>query len=133
MTRNSLETSTIWVILFGVILASGALGQAPPTPVITYGYQVFGTVADWTFTLADAIARRAGERPEGGLDNYDVNREHPDYECHAQSSTPGVCAWKGTGYNLSETADPSRVGPFTAALSMGLSETTATSTDFLDR
>jgi len=35
----------------------------------------------------------------GGLDDYDVNWEHPEYDCHAQSSTPGVCSWIGTGYN----------------------------------
>lgn len=41
----------------------------------------------------------AGQLPEGGLDDYDVNREHPEYDCHAQSSTPGVCSWVGVGYN----------------------------------
>ncbi len=41
----------------------------------------------------------AGQAPEGGLDDFDVNREHPEYDCHAQSATPGVCAWTSVGYN----------------------------------
>ena len=41
----------------------------------------------------------AGTVPEGGLDDYDVNQEHPEYDCHAQSTTPGVCSWVGTGFH----------------------------------
>jgi hypothetical protein len=41
----------------------------------------------------------SGQVPEGGLDDYDVNQEHPEYNCHAESSIPGVCSWLGGGYN----------------------------------
>ena len=34
----------------------------------------------------------------GGLDDYDVNEEHPEYDCHAQNSVQGICAWVGIGY-----------------------------------
>ena len=41
----------------------------------------------------------SGQVPEGGLDDYDVNQEHPEYACHSESSVPGICSWQGTGYN----------------------------------
>ena len=37
--------------------------------------------------------------PAGGLDDYDVNQEHPEYDCHDESTTPGVCAWQESGYH----------------------------------
>jgi hypothetical protein len=36
---------------------------------------------------------------DGGLDDYDVNQEHPDYNCHAQNSSQGICAWSGVIYH----------------------------------
>lgn len=221
--------SWLWVGSFLLVLAVAAhrpaSAQAPPTAVVTHGYQLTGTIPDWPFALADAIARRAadlggeegsvwvyqaatgdllpcqevwctangaaqtvivfdwaadsneagagfseaaaetlfaglvawsrgpqplvdlsrlhlighsrgavlnsevaerliaagfpapeqvttldphdegsafrdhGQAPEGGLDDYDVNREHPEYDCHSESPTPGVCSWVGTGYH----------------------------------
>ena len=35
----------------------------------------------------------------GGLDDYDVNEEHPEYDCHAQNAIQGICAWAGVGYH----------------------------------
>jgi hypothetical protein len=48
---------------------------------------------------AGSAFQQHGQAPAGGLDDYDVNREHPEYDCHIESSTPGVCAWVGTGYH----------------------------------
>lgn len=49
---------------------------------------------------AGSAFREAGvQEPEGALDDYDVNQEHPEYDCHTESSTPGVCAWIDSGYH----------------------------------
>jgi hypothetical protein len=39
-----------------------------------------------------------GEVDDGGLDDYDVNQEHPEYDCHAQNVSQGICAWAGIGH-----------------------------------
>jgi hypothetical protein len=51
-------------------------------------------------TLDPHDAGAVGDAPEEGFswDDYDVNKEHPEYDCHGESSTPGVCAWEGVGY-----------------------------------
>ena len=38
------------------------------------------------------------EVERGGLDDYDVNQEHPEYDCHAQNVVQGICSWAGVGY-----------------------------------
>ena len=56
--------------------------------------------------------RPPGSAPEGGLDDYDVNQEHPEYDCHAESPTPGVCSWVGTAYHDVYWQDENGAGCF---------------------